>query len=72
MIDNIGKYISDELRSIRSLKNKSIFDVSESTNINKDTLYKYEKDASGIKIYILDKILNYYDISIFIFFNNIL
>lgn len=71
MKKEIGKYVSEELRSLRSILNKSVEDVAKSTKINKDTIYRYERDASSIKLYILESLLNYYGISFFVFVANI-
>ena len=60
-----------ELANIRKSKDLLITEVSEVTNINKDTISKYENGNSSIKIYILDILLNYYDVSIDIFFKKV-
>lgn len=71
MKKEIGKYVSEELRSLRSIANETVEEVSKSTNLNKDTIYRYEKDASCIKLYILDILLKHYETNIFIFIANI-
>ena len=71
MKKDIGKYVSEELRSLRSISNRSVEEVAKATNLNKDTIYRYEKDASSIKLYILELLLNYYEINFFIFVANI-
>lgn len=57
-----------ELADIRRSNRLAILDVSKATNINKDTISKYENGNSSIKIYILAKLLEFYDINIADFF----
>lgn len=71
MISETTKAIGLELANIRKSKDLLITEVSEATNINKDTISKYENGNSSIKIYILDTLLNYYDVSIDIFFKKV-
>lgn len=61
--------ISAELRNIRNKTDVS--DVANSTGINKDTIYRYEKNAKGCKLYILVLLLCYYNEPIHIFFKNV-
>lgn len=60
--------IGKELKSLRIRKNKTIEEVSNDLDIHFNTLSKYEKDASDMKIDMLNKILNYYNIDEIIFF----
>lgn len=71
MVSETTKAIGLELANIRKSKDLLITEVSEATNINKDTISKYENGNSSIKIYILDILLNYYDVSIDIFFKKV-
>lgn len=71
MISETTKAIGLELANIRKSKDLLITEVSEATKINKDTISKYENGNSSIKIYILDILLNYYDVSIDIFFKKV-
>lgn len=71
MISKTTKAVGLELANIRKSKDLLITEVSEATNINKDTISKYENGNSSIKIYILDILLNYYDVSIDIFFKKV-
>lgn len=71
MISNTTKAIGLELADIRKSKGLLITDVSEAININKDTISKYENGNSSIKIYILDILLNYYNVNIDIFFKKV-
>lgn len=60
-----------ELADIRRSKGLSILEVSNITKINKDTISKYENGNSSMKIYILDMLLEYYNIDISTFFTNV-
>ena len=71
MISETTKAIGLELANIIKSKDLLITEVSEATKINKDTISKYENGNSSIKIYILDILLNYYDVSIDIFFKKV-
>lgn len=63
--------ISDELRSIRAKKNINIETVAEKCGINKDTIYRYEKNKTSMKLDTIEKLLKFYDIDFSIFFTNI-
>lgn len=63
--------IADELRSIRAKKNLSIEKVAEKSNINKDTISRYENNSVAMNIDYIEKLLNAYDVSFDIFFTNI-
>ena len=65
------KSIGLELADIRRSKELSILDVAEETNINKDTISKYENGNSSMKIYIIDLLLEFYDVNIAYFFNKV-
>ena len=65
------KSIGLELADIRRSKELSIIDVSEKTNINKDTISKYENGNSSMKIYIIDLLLEFYDVNIAYFFSKV-
>ena len=71
MISETTKAIGLELANIRKSKDLLITEVSKATKINKDTISKYENGNSSIKIYILDILLNYYEVSIDIFFKKL-
>lgn len=71
MISETTKAIGLELANIRKSKDLLITEVSKATKINKDTISKYENGNSSIKIYILDILLNYYEVSIDIFFKKV-
>ena len=57
-----------ELADIRRSRNETIEIVAKNTNFNKDTISKYENGNSSMKIYILDKLLEYYDENVRNFF----
>lgn len=63
--------ISEELRSIRAIKKESIENVAEGSNVNKDTISRYENNLVSMQIETLEKLLNYYKIDFDIFFTNI-
>lgn len=71
MKKELGKIIANELRSLRIIHDKTVEEVAKSTKLNKDTIYRYEKDSSSIKLYILNKLLSYYELDFFIFITKI-
>lgn len=71
MKNELIRSIGLELADIRRYKERTIVEVSRDTNINKDTISKYEKGNSSMKIYILAKLLDYYNITFDIFFKNV-
>ncbi len=66
-----GKIIGSELKALRNRKNKTIEEVSNDLDIHFNTLSKYEKDASDIKLETFRKILVYYGVDELIFFKTI-
>lgn len=63
-----GKKIGMELRALR-VKNKiSVDEICEKLDIHECTLYKCERDASRIRLGTLEKLLKFYGINTFIFF----
>ena len=63
--------IAEELRSIRAIKKVSIEKVAEESQVNKDTISRYENNLTSMQIDILEKLLTYYKIDFDIFFTNI-
>jgi len=63
--------IAEELRSIRAIKKVSIERVAEESQVNKDTISRYENNLTSMQIDILEKLLNYYNVNFDIFFTNI-
>jgi len=70
MNDNIKTMIGKELVLLRIENGYSIENISKLTNLNKDTLYRYEK-GKGNNFDTLAKILGIYGINFYIFFRNI-
>lgn len=68
---NTREKIADELRSIRAKKRLSIENVAEISNVNKDTISRYENNLVSMQIDILEKILNAYNVDFSIFFQRI-
>lgn len=60
--------IGQELKSLRTKRNKTIEEVSNDLDIHYNTLSKYEKDASDMQLGLLEKILEYYEVDELIFF----
>ncbi len=71
MKTDLIKAIGLELSDIRRSKGFQIIEVSAETNINKDTISKYENGNSSMKIYILSNLLEYYNVDFVIFFTNV-
>ena len=71
MKEELVKYIGLELADIRKTKGYLIIDVAEKTKINKDTISKYENGNSSMKIFILAKLIDFYNISIVYFFTKV-
>lgn len=65
------KAIGLELADIRRSKSLLITDVANVTCINKDTISKYENGNSSMKIYIIDNLLEYYNVNIVSFFTKV-
>lgn len=70
-MNNTRDLIAEELRSIRARKNVSIEEVAKESQVNKDTISRYENNLTSMQIDILEKLLNYYDVNFDIFFTNI-
>ena len=71
MKTDLIKAIGLELSDIRRSKGLQILEVSSETNINKDTISKYENGNSSMKIYILNNLLDYYNVDFVVFFKNV-
>ncbi len=71
MNSQLIKSIGLELADIRRSTGLSLIDVANRTNINKDTISKYENGNSSMKIYILSILLDFYNITIAIFFKKV-
>lgn len=62
--------VGKELKAIRIRKGLTLQDVENDVNIHKNTISFYENHSEKIKLNVLEKLLNYYGISIYIFFKN--
>lgn len=71
MKSELIRSIGLELADIRKDKELSIIDVSNETMINKDTICKYENGNSSMKIYLLNILLEFYDVDIASFFKKV-
>lgn len=60
-----------ELADIRRSKALSIVQVAQNTELNKDTISKYENGNSSMKLYLLDDLVSYYGLNLAIFFENV-
>lgn len=67
----ISQDVGKELKAIRIRKGLTLQDVENAVNIHKNTISFYENHSEKIKLNVLEKLLNYYDISMYIFFKNI-
>ena len=70
MKSEIKMRIGKELLKLRIDNNYSVQDLSNLTNINKDTLYKYEKGL-GNSFDTLEKILTTYNLNFKLFFDKV-
>lgn len=67
MLEAIGK----ELKITRIRCNLELKNVADALNFNKETLRRYENNASGLSVERLEEILNYYQVNKYIFFKNV-
>lgn len=65
------KAIGKELKFTRMRNDLTLDDVSNDLNFNRETLRRYEKNASGLSVERLEELLNYYNADKFIFFKNV-
>ena len=71
MKNELIKSIGLELNNIRRSHELQIINVSKETGINKDTISKYENGNSSMKIYIINILLEYYNIDLLTFFTKV-
>lgn len=62
--------IGKELQKLRIDSDKKVEDLCKENGLNKDTIYKYE-NGKGNNFDTLEKILNAYNITYYIFFKRI-
>lgn len=70
MNENIHTMIGKELVLLRIEKGYSVENIVDVANLNKDTLYRYEK-GKGNNFNTLAKILSVYNLDFYIFFKRI-
>ncbi len=70
MNENMKIMIGKELKKLRIDCGKSVEELSKKSKINKDTIYKYES-GKGNSFDTLEKLLNIYNVTYFIFFKRI-
>ena len=63
--------IAIELKIARIRNNLKTDQVSTDLNLNKETLRRYENNASGLSVERLEELLNYYNVNKPIFFKNV-
>lgn len=63
--------IANKLRSIRAELNYTIEYVANNSNVNKDTISRYENNQVSMQIDILEKLIQFYGYNFDIFFKEI-
>jgi transcriptional regulator with XRE-family HTH domain len=63
--------IANELKATRLRKNLKAKYVAADLNISEVTLGRYEKDAAGLSVEQLERMLSYYKVPKSIFFRNV-
>lgn len=71
MKDNFKENVAAELRALRSKKNMKQKEVAERAGIDAMTVVRYENNSVSMQLDMLEKIVNVYDITIGIFFENV-
>ena len=66
----VAQDVGKELKAIRIRKGLILQDVEDAVKIHKNTISFYENHSEKIKLNVLEKLLNYYGISMYIFFKN--
>ena len=72
MKETMKKAIADKLRMIRLEKHDMIEDLALKSGVASSTISKYEQGISDMSLNKLEQILKPYNISLYIFFENIL
>ena len=67
----VSKEIGKELKAIRIRNGLTLQDVENALNIHKNTISFYENHSEKMKVNILEKLLNFYNVNIYIFFKTI-
>lgn len=63
--------VGNELKAIRNRNNLTLENVEEQLGIKKNTLSIYENNSEKIQMGTLEKLLNFYNEDIYIFFKNV-
>lgn len=71
MHTEINKLAASKLRGLRAEKGYKLEEVASNTSINKDTICRYENSNVSMQLWILDKLVTFYGISLDIFFKEI-
>lgn len=71
MHTKINTTTAASLRGLRAERNMTIEEVASKTGVNKDTISRYENSNVSMQLYILDKLVECYGVSLDIFFKNI-
>lgn len=69
MIENIKEFTARRLREIRAGKKLTLKEVANNVGIDVNTLSRYENGNYSMQLDVIEKLLNYYDVSYSIFFN---
>lgn len=66
----LRKYVSTELYKLRVNSKETQSQLAKSIESNKDTICRYEKGNCEMKLETIEKILDHYGVSFYIFFKN--
>lgn len=65
----LREYVSTELRKLRAGKNISLKEVANALKMDVGTLSRYENNKNDITLETLEKILDYYNVTLKEFFD---
>ena len=71
MHKEINILTASALRGLRAENKMSLEDVANITGINKDTIHRYENSNVSMQLWILDKLVDSYGLTLDIFFKTI-
>lgn len=72
MKEQFRENIASKLRELRAREKLTLKDLSTISGVSKDMISRYENNKCAMQIEVLAKILNAYNISLDIFFEDIL
>lgn len=72
MKEHFRENIASKLRELRASRKLTLKELSIITSVSKDMISRYENNKCAMQIEVLAKILNAYNISLDIFFEDIL